>query len=337
VLILAVSMLLAAILGLSAQRAGICTVKAVAELFSSRRPYMLLSFSKTSLWAAAVMMISGVVGYDSVFQHWPIAWLGVSGGLVFGVGAGVNGGCVFSTLTRAVDGNFNMLGAVLMWPAGALIESVLARPYAPAIEFGTVTAFGVARMAGPVLTLALGAWAVYELTTLFRHAMAFGSVSQFVRAARFKLSAAAALIGICNGFLFYNFQNWSFTSAVVRTFAARSAGVATQTGMIWILFLSAALGMILSAQLRASFVPTRPSLAGLLRHGAGGLMMGAGAAMIPGGNDALILYGIPSFSPHAVPSFLAILAGIALVFLTARLTGMAIPRVICRSDVSLTN
>ena len=41
--------------------------------------------------------------------------------------------------------------------------------------------------------------------------------------------------------------------------------------------------------------------------------MGLGAAVIPGGNDALILYGIPSLSPHALPSYVALVAGIAAV------------------------
>jgi hypothetical protein len=35
-------------------------------------------------------------------------------------------------------------------------------------------------------------------------------------------------------------------------------------------------------------------------------------ALTPGGNDALVLYGIPSLSPHALPAFLTMTLGIAL-------------------------
>jgi len=56
----------------------------------------------------------------------------------------------------------------------------------------------------------------------------------------------------------------------------------------------------------------------LPRFFTGGLLMGIGAASIPGGNDVLLLHGIPGFSFHAVPVFLAMLAGIALTLLVAR-------------------
>jgi short-chain fatty acids transporter len=35
----------------------------------------------------------------------------------------------------------------------------------------------------------------------------------------------------------------------------------------------------------------------------GGIFMGLGAALIPGGNDVLVLHGIPSLSPQAIPSY----------------------------------
>ena len=58
-----------------------------------------------------------------------------------------------------------------------------------------------------------------------------------------------------------------------------------------------------------------------------------GAAMIPGGNDVLILHGIPSLSPHAVPAFLAMLAGIAGSLMGMRALGQGIPRIDCGGDI----
>ena len=49
--------------------------------------------------------------------------------------------------------------------------------------------------------------------------------------------------------------------------------------------------------------------------------MSLGAAMIRGGNDVLILHGIPSLSPHAVPAFLAMLVGIAVSLISKRALG----------------
>ena len=64
--------------------------------------------------------------------------------------------------------------------------------------------------------------------------------------------------------------------------------------------------------------------------------MGLGAAMIPGGNDALILYGIPFLSPHAAPAFLAMLVGIAVSLMGLRALGEDIPRIDCAGDICTT-
>jgi hypothetical protein len=51
---IAVAILLGAILGFAAHRASICTVRAVAEVMSSRSGYMLASIAKSVLWVWAV-------------------------------------------------------------------------------------------------------------------------------------------------------------------------------------------------------------------------------------------------------------------------------------------
>jgi uncharacterized protein len=62
-------------------------------------------------------------------------------------------------------------------------------------------------------------------------------------------------------------------------------------------------------------------------------MMGIGMAMIPGGNDGVILYAIASLSPHALPSYAAILAGILLTLAAMRAFGLNLPPVICEDDI----
>ena len=55
-----------------------------------------------------------------------------------------------------------------------------------------------------------------------------------------------------------------------------------------------------------------------LASGLGGILMGAGGALVPGGNDTLILVLIPNLSLQAIASYLALLAGIACVLLSMR-------------------
>ena len=39
---------------------------------------------------------------------------------------------------------------------------------------------------------------------------------------------------------------------------------------------------------------------------------------LPGGNDVLLLNAIPGLSPHAVPAYLAMLAGIAIALMVMK-------------------
>jgi hypothetical protein len=70
-----------------------------------------------------------------------------------------------------------------------------------------------------------------------------------------------------------------------------------------------------------------------LRNIFGGVLMGIGVALAPGGNDALVLYGIPSLSPHALPAFLAMAAGIAAALLVMRHGFGIVSHVECRNDI----
>jgi len=66
---------------------------------------------------------------------------------------------------------------------------------------------------------------------------------------------------------------------------------------------------------------------------AGGIVMGLGGAMMRGGNDTLVLTGLPTLSPQALGAYAAMLAGIALAVLAMRATGARLPMVICSGDV----
>jgi hypothetical protein len=65
------------------------------------------------------------------------------------------------------------------------------------------------------------------------------------------------------------------------------------------------------------------------------MFMGIGAVLIPGGNDMLVLHGIPSLSPNALPAYIAMLAGIAAVLITMRFMINMEIKVQCGGDVCL--
>ena len=149
----------------------------------------------------------------------------------------------------------------------------------------------------------------------------------------YRLSTAALLMGASNAVLYALTGVWPYT----RLFGeiARHAAIGTPPPQVifWLLFGALIVGIGFSAwQRREIVLQWRPRPIWAV-YGIGGMLMGFGAATIPGGNDVLILQGIPSLSPHAIPAFLAMLGGIAVSLLSMRALGMTIPRVDCSGDI----
>src|SRR5580704_16745573 len=84
---------LAAMLGFAAHRASICTVRAVAEVVSSRTAYMLARIVKSVLWVVAITLPIFLLmpSAGANLGGWPLTATAVVGGCVFGVGAAING------------------------------------------------------------------------------------------------------------------------------------------------------------------------------------------------------------------------------------------------------
>lgn len=306
------AILLAATVGIFAHRAGICTVAAVQELLDGKRPNMLFSFLKAILWVIAVMIAFKWIAAD--IAKTPVTWRfsisGIIGGLVFGIGAAVNRGCAISTLRDLADGRFAIIGTL----AGMYLGFALYRLTQAGLSLPQPTASApILNPAEPLALVLLGllaVWILWEVITWFR-TRGGESTSR-------KLATAAAFIGISNGILYAVVGAWTYTGLFGQHANFVFGNAESPRPLLWLLFLSVLAGMVLSS-IRSGQFRARLNTTGLLRFLSGGLLMGIGAASIPGGNDVLMLHGIPGFSYHAVPAFLAMLAGIALTLLAGRI------------------
>ncbi len=329
---------LAGLVGFFADRTSICTVKAVEEMFTTRRAFMLLSFAKIVLWVTGVTI--WLAWWIGVARPAPlnigIAWSGVFGGVLFGIGAVCNGGCALSTLTRLGNGNLGMLVTLSGFVVGVTIFEVISFSAdgigivraAPLFELNFVTA--------TVLGLALTFWMTWELVRLWRTAPS-GRWSTLLLSPRFRLSTAAAVIGVSNGILYAYLGTWSYThtlrSSVSQLLVPADVGAGqVSAAMLWWLFLALVVGVIVSSVLSRRFVLDWRALSGWQGFLYGGILMGLGAALVPGGNDVLLLNAIPALSPHALPAYLAMLAGIAIALLVVKWRGGEWEVVNCSGD-----
>ena len=335
--LLLLSFALAALLGFAAHRASVCTVKAVAEVTGTGKAYLFASIGKSVLWVILITIPflwlvptarSGLVG-------WQFSSMALFGGLIFGIGAAINGACAISTLTRLADGQLRMLTTLGGFLIGVLCYLILLRrgwlsaplPSPPLV--GSLLPWAVALMIG------LLSWAAYECARLWRTRPSGLRIKELAIASPYRLSSAALVIGLANGALYLIHGPWAYTvtleQSVERVFGTHDWPMSDR----WILFAAILLGMILSNWHRGDYhFDWRPELDWLKNIG-GGILMGAGAAIVPGGNDALVLYGIPSLSPHAIPAYLAMTTGIALALLMMRLFWGTTPKIECRGDICI--
>ena len=331
--ILVFSAALAAILGFAAHRANICTVKAVAEILTTGHAYMLISFGKTVLWVILITLAWSWTFSSIAVVHWKLSYLSIIGGFLFGVGATLNGGCAFSMLAKLATGKL----AQILTLGGLAIGAVGFLLFAPeaAIPLAKLPEKPVFQQENwsAVLGVGLAVWAVWEITRMWRRRWGSRSFGAKIFSKHYSLSMAAILIGVSNAVLYTIYGTWAYTSVLNSGIKQLLGDFGPIEPIYWILFVSLFLGMTISAwQSRTFALEWRPALS-WMRQFLGGVLMGLGVAMVPGGNDVLILNGIPSLSPHAIPAYLAVIAGIAATLLTIRWTGGTIETINCSGDV----
>ncbi|MDP1613165.1 MAG: YeeE/YedE thiosulfate transporter family protein [Sulfuritalea sp.] len=322
------------LIGFAAHRASLCTVRAVAETMSSGTAWMLGSFLKAAAWAAAIsgsLILLFPAAALPTLERTPHA-VALAGGFVFGVGAAVNGGCSLSTLQRLADGDLSMLGTLAAFVIGVLAAS----GFDASQGSGTLRQVASFWLSGNALVvpllLLLWLWVLAESLRLWRSSSGSGaSLWARVLAPAYRLSSAAALLGIAAGIL-YNLQGaWTYTSFLRAEAASWLDHTPTPSGVHALLVIALLAGMLASSWQRRSFSPGN-RWRQWPRRMTGGLLMGAGGALVPGGNDTLILAAVPTASIWALASYLALIAGVAATLFAMRVMAGKLPAVECSND-----
>ena len=308
--LLLIGLLLAFVLGFSLHRAGICTLAAVAELFSTRRAFMLWSFCKTIawIWVVSVLLMLLVPGQSQPWLSYPLTWQALAGGMLFGIGSTINGGCAFSTVTKLAQGRLQMALTLPAFMVGVKTYSTYFTTATPTLR---TPELNLSEPFGWLVAAILMLWVAWECRGLLRAFRSRRSLKRYLFARRYRLSTAAAVIGICNGFLYAIYGRWSYASSLMEQVAPVTHAATSSAQLHLYLFLAVLAGAFVSAlrsgRFSLSLAPER-----WLTSLVGGFIMGFGAIMVPGGNGILILQSMPQLSPHALPAFIAMMVGMAI-------------------------
>jgi hypothetical protein len=251
---------------------------------------------------------------------WPIAWFTglpihfapsitpssmiALGGLLFGAGAALNGACVFGTLTKIVSGDTSYLFVLPGLWLGALVLGVTGLSVQPNIMANMELS---APSLGPALL-----WG-FALGLLILLGWLFLSKSKANKA------GSMAAIGVIGGLLYTIHPAWNY-SVAIHDFAQAivSAPQHMADGLLPWLVGAACLGGVTSTLAAGTFKLKLPSLRGSGGAMLGGFLMAFGLVMIPGGNDGLILFLLPSLIGSGALAYVAMNVGILGTLLLGR-------------------
>ena len=290
--------------GFAVARGGICAVAGVKQLIEAGRARIFLSFLECSAWALLALIAANAVGLMSI-AAWPSRMLvagAVIGGVLFGLGALVNGACAFGTIARLGSGEVSFLALVPGFLFGVWSLRQAGMITAPPAASST-------HIAGDVLTpvlFALAAFALWRVLAAAQFARAPGRLRQLSVGA-WPPALAVALIALANVGLLLIVFSWPYTSLLADIASGRDAEIFGRAILALALFAGAISGAASAGMYR--FRP--PGMGDIVRHFGGGALMGAGAAMIPGGNDSLVLVGLPLLQPSAGAAYIAMVGAIA--------------------------
>jgi uncharacterized protein len=334
IFIVSVSLFSAALLGFSAHRASLCSVKAVAEILTTHHAHMLVSFVKAMLWVVAIALpLSWAMSEQKIHvDAWALGLPALLGGAMFGAGATINGGCAFYTLSRLSSGQFAYLFTLIGFMMGCALQIRYFNGFVSHPAVPLLVLFDRPRIGSLLLLVVIWGLLLWELIRLWCTAPA-GNWRNRIFASRYRLSSAAILLGVTNALLLVLWGNWSYTTTLhqgVLTY--------TQLGMEPMriqlgLFAAILTGMVFSAWESGGMSFSVGKISDWVTRLFGGILMGMGAAILPGGNDELLLSAMPMLSPHAFPAFAAMLTTIAVMLMISKRVGGPNVSVNCQGDI----
>lgn len=291
---IALAMACAFIIGLAVNRGSTCAVAAARDLVRARQADSLVGF----------VVAIGVAGLLTLSARWlagplvhlvgdpPLGWPLLAGGVLLGIGATVNGACLFGTLGRIGNGELHFLampvGLALGFAAASLVPGFA--PGIPAPNPLAAPSLAGFAMLALFATAALAAWlwigsnASSDRHWSYRHAM--------------------LLLGLAGSIEFMLIPGATYVDAVRLSVLGGMAGYAVPVAAT----VAAMAGTIIAGATAGTLRLRGPKPMALLRSLLGGMLMAAGGWLIPGGNDALLLAYLPGATLGGLIAYLVMTA-----------------------------
>jgi toxin CptA len=296
--LLPIALFAVGLMGFANQRGSVCTVAAIEQIVWRKRFDRLFGLIEASLWVGGggLVLLKSLGVLPVVPAGYAAGAMAIVGGVLFGIGATVNRACVIGSVARLGSGEWAYLASPPGFYVGALALSRLPGP-------ALLTEEPMALRAPGWLAWLIGALLLSRLLLYARQLRRAGNPAP---TRIWSPRAAAIVIGITFVTATEIAGKWTYTDLL----SDLARGVTQQTAH-HLMFGGALLaGAIAGGWTAKRLEYVRPDLVSVTRTFLGSTIMGAGSALIPGGNDTLILVGIPLLWPYAWLAFASICATI---------------------------
>ncbi|AEI92820.1 YeeE/YedE thiosulfate transporter family protein [Roseobacter litoralis] len=312
-------LMLAFCVGYAIRRGSICAVAATQSLIVERRSRRFRAFGVAAAGAGAVIIPLHWLfpASATLSAGYPVTLQVLLAGVAFGLGARINRACALGTLAHLTGGNLvygltivgMVAGATAIASVGSASESDAVLRVSP-LEIPTVGAVSI-----------WGVLVVVLIVALYRRAPRWLRNLRDPAPSRMGPYRAMLVVGVCGGLLYALAGSWTYMSVLSHRAERLVDPTLNFDGLpVVMCAMTVAIGGLMAAWRYSDFDLRFPPLMASARCLVGGAIMGASAAVIPGGNGTMLIHGLPSLAPHAIAAYAAMTLTLCLSFLIWRET-----------------
>lgn len=302
---------IAFIVGFALQRGNVCSVLAARQVVWSGRWSRLHGLLLASACGFAVLMPLVWMGIGP-FKLSPQVMPGpvtVAAGVLYALGCYVIGACIFGVCARAPAGHISFffaipamaIGATLGQKSGIAPERAMMEPAMTAsASLPLILLWGAA-------LLWLG-WATVRLIAGQRRAGV--TLTGLLGQSRWRSAMAAIVIGILGSLLFATDSAWFYPAAAKRL-TLYLTGLSPTFPTDSVIGASAVfLGGFVASLYKGRAAMRLPHVIPTFQAIVGGLIIGFAWALIPGGNDSMVLFMLPSLALNGIVAYVSMFAAL---------------------------
>lgn len=315
-------LVLGAAFGVLGQRSRFCLIAAVSNyalIRDSRQLQAWITALMVALAGAQALDAWGILALgESGYRRGGLDWLGaIAGGLVFGVGGALAGGCASRTVVNAASGGLGALAALAAFAVSAWAAHFgFLEPWR--VKLSAVSELPLADLSAAAL-LGVPVWAPVAAAALIAAMamarlrpeggmIAVGAAAGLIVAGGWWVTGAAAEASLGE----LHPESLTYSGPLARAVALILGQQLTGAGFGIALLAGTLLGAFCAALLSGDLRWTRPARGRWRYYLGGGAMMGVGATLAGGCNVGIGLTGTSTLSVNAWLALAAIVAGIRL-------------------------